>query len=309
LLDISKLESGAIKPDITDFRVAALFDELRAEFASLARSKGLQFTVEASAESVHSDPSLVGQILRNLVANAIKYTEKGSVWLVCRPDSDRVRVEVRDSGVGIPAEQMRFIYDEFYQVGVGANTSRDGYGLGLSIVQRLVRLLDLRIDVQSKVGVGSTFSLELPLGAATAATSTPRTRPSAPAARSGVQHHVLLVEDDPGVRNATRLFLKAEGYRVTATASLSEATRCAAEAPDIDIIVSDFHLGGGGTGTDVIASVRKILNRATAAVLITGDTSTAMREVGRDAQLRITSKPINADEMLALMKDLLASPA
>jgi PAS domain S-box-containing protein len=306
LLDISKLESGAIEPDITDFRVAALFEELRGEFASLARSKGLQFSVEASADSVHSDPSLVGQILRNLVANAIKYTNSGSVVLVCRRDADVVHVDVRDSGIGIPPEQLHYIYDEFYQVGVGANTSRDGYGLGLSIVQRLVKLLGLRINVDSRVGVGSTFSLALPLGAAATAAA-PRARATAPTSRPGVQQHVLLVEDDPGVRNATRVFLKGEGYRVTATASLNEAMRCASETRDIDIIVSDYHLGGGGTGTEVIASVRNILNRATAAVLVTGDTSSAMRELGRDAQLRITSKPINADEMLALIKELLAA--
>jgi CheY-like chemotaxis protein len=107
------------------------------------------------------------------------------------------------------------------------------------------------------------------------------------------------------VRNATRVFLKGEGFRVTATASLNEAIQRAAESRDIDIIVSDFHLGGGATGTEVIASVRKILDRPIAAVLVTGDTSTAVRELGRDTHLRITSKPINADEMLALIKELL----
>ncbi|HVY79572.1 MAG TPA: hybrid sensor histidine kinase/response regulator, partial [Steroidobacteraceae bacterium] len=309
LLDISKLESGAIKPDITDFQVASLLDELRGEFASLAHSKGLQFTIEASADSVHSDPSLVGQILRNLVANAIKYTHRGSVWVVCRRDADAVRIDVRDSGIGIPAEQLRYIYDEFYQVGVAPNTSRDGYGLGLSIVQRLVRLLGLRIDVQSEVGIGSTFSLILPVGAAAGAPSATRARAPAAPSRSGVQRHVLLVEDDPGVRNATRVFLKGEGYRVTATASLKEAVRCADETRDIDIIVSDYHLDSEGTGADVIASVRRVLNRAIAAVLITGDTSSAIREFGRDARLRITSKPLNADEMLALIRELLGASA
>jgi len=304
LLDISKLESGAVKPDVTDFRVAALFDELRGEFASLARSKGLHFTVEAAAESVHSDPSLVGQILRNLVANAIKYTRSGSVWLCCHRDSNAVRIEVRDSGIGIPRDQLNLIYDEFYQVGMSANTSRDGYGLGLSIVHRLVKLLGLRIDVQSEVGVGSTFALSLPVADAVSETTWARPAP-APLTRANVQRHVLLVEDDTGVRNATRVFLKGEGFRVTAAASLSEAILRASETRDIDIIVSDFHLGGDETGTDVIASVRKILNRATAAVLVTGDTSSAVRELGRDAQLRITSKPINADEMLALIKELL----
>jgi PAS domain S-box-containing protein len=309
LLDISKLESGVVKPDVTDFRVAALFDELRGEFASLARSKGLRLTVEASADSVHSDPSLVGQILRNLVANAIKYTRTGTVWLCCHRDSDWVRIEVRDSGIGIPRDQLNLIYDEFYQVGISANTSRDGYGLGLSIVHRLVKLLGLRIDVQSEVGVGSTFVLSLPAGAGVMEANRVRPSASTPAPRTGVQQHVLLVEDDPGVRNATRVFLKGEGYRVTVAASLAEATQRATETPDIDIVVSDYHLGGDETGTDVIASVRKVLQRETAAVLVTGDTSSAVREVGRDAQLRITSKPINADEMLSLIKELLTPAA
>jgi len=306
LLDISKLESGAVKPDVTDFHVAGLFEELRAEFAGLARSKGLHFTVEASPDSVHSDPSLVGQILRNLIANAIKYTHNGSVWLGCRRDSDAVRIDVRDSGIGIPKEQLNHIYDEFYQVGIATNSSRDGYGLGLSIVQRIVRLLDLRIDVQSQVGVGSTFSLILPVGAAAPGAVAPRPRQLPASPSPGIRQHVLLVEDDPGVRNATRIFLKGEGYRVTATASLAEAVQHVTESKDIDVIVSDYHLGGGATGTDVIAAIREIIGAATKAVLVTGDTSSVVRELRRDANLRITSKPINADEMLALIRELLA---
>ena len=240
-----------------------LLNELRAEFAGLARSKGLQFTIEASPESVHSDPSLVGQILRNLIANAIKYTNNGSVWLGCRRDADSIRIEVRDSGIGIPHEQLKFIYDEFYQVGIATNSSRDGYGLGLSIVQRLVKLLGLRIEVQSEVGIGSTFILQLPLGASVPVPAGQRARDTPVPAQPGVQKHVLLVEDDPGVRNATRIFLKGEGFRVTATASVAEAVQRATESRDIDIIVSDFHLGGGQTGTEAIASVRRILGEAT----------------------------------------------
>jgi CheY-like chemotaxis protein len=218
-----------------------------------------------------------------------------------------VRIDVRDSGIGIPEEQLRFIYDEFFQVGVATHSSRDGYGLGLSIVQRLVKLLGLRIEVHSQVGVGSTFSLALPRGAAAPASLAPRERPEAAVVAGGVQQHVLLVEDDPGVRNATRIFLKGEGYRVTATASLDEAVQRASESRDIDVIVSDFHLGDGQTGTEVIASIRNLLGQTTKAVLVTGDTSSAVGELRRDAQLRITSKPINADEMLALIRELLAS--
>jgi PAS domain S-box-containing protein len=306
LLDISKLESGAVKPDVTDFHVASLLDELRAEFAGLARSKGLRFAVEVSPDSVHSDPSLVGQILRNLVANAIKYTTQGSVWLICRRESGTVKIEVRDSGIGIPQEQLGFIYDEFYQVGIATNSSRDGYGLGLSIVQRLVKLLNLGIEVQSQVGVGSTFSLALPLGSAKPSASPQRSRQLTPA-RTGAQKHILLVEDDPGVRKATRVFLKGEGYRVTAAASLAQAIEHVSASRDVDLIVSDYHLGDGSTGSDVIASIRRLLGRTTRAVLVTGDTSSVVRELRCDEHLRITSKPINADELLALIRELLAS--
>jgi two-component system, sensor histidine kinase len=118
--------------------VAALFEEMRNEFASLAASKGLELRIETGVPSAHSDPSLIGQILRNLVSNAIKYTHRGRVVLRSVPAPTGVRLEVADTGIGIPADHLPYIYDEFYQVGVASNTSREGYGLGLSIVHRLV---------------------------------------------------------------------------------------------------------------------------------------------------------------------------
>ena len=162
LLDISKLESGAVRPEPTDFTVAAIFEELRLEFASIAANKGLKLEVESCNDAVYSDPSLVEQILRNLVSNAVKYTREGWVRLRCLHEAPLVRIEVLDTGVGIPADQLPYIYDEFYQVGVPTNASRDGYGLGLSIVQRLVKLLTLKLEVRSEVGKGSAFSLALP---------------------------------------------------------------------------------------------------------------------------------------------------
>ena len=130
LLDISKLESGAIKPEPTDFTVAALFEELRSDFASVAANKGLNLRIEPCTGCVHSDPSLVEQILPNLVSNAIKYTRQGWIQLRCLHEAALIRIEVLDTGIGIPSNQLAYIYDEFYQVGVATNTSRDGYGLG-----------------------------------------------------------------------------------------------------------------------------------------------------------------------------------
>jgi len=306
LLDISKLESGAIKPEPSDFTVASIFEELRAEFAAIAANKGLRLEVEACADGVHSDRSLVEQILRNLVSNAIKYTREGWVRLRCMHEAGLVRVEVLDSGVGISPEQIPYIYDEFYQIGVPANSSRDGYGLGLSIVLRLVKLLTLELDVQSEIGKGSAFSLLLPSSQQqTLPAASNARRPAAPTGSQIGKVHVLLVEDDDAVRGATRMLLKVEGYNVTAVDSVREALGHAHKT--IDLVVTDYHLRDGETGLELIKALRERYGVSPKAVLMTGDTSSAVKSVPRDPRLRVASKPIDADELLALIRALLAA--
>ncbi len=306
LLDISKLESGAVKPDPTDFTVGVLFEELRQEFAGLANNKGLTLRVMACEDSVHSDPSLVGQILRNLIANAIKYTRAGWVALRCEHEPACVRIEVLDTGIGIPAEQLRYIYDEFYQVGVPPNTTREGYGLGLSIVQRLVALLEVKLEVQSEVGKGSMFALTLPASQGAARPSA-RIEPEPPASQRQAHDRVLLVEDDPAVLGATRMLLKSDGYEVIAAATMREALQRVREDVRIDLLVTDYHLGDGETGTEVIAALRAELGRGLKAVLMTGDTSSAIKELPRDPLVRVVSKPVNADDLLAMLRALMES--
>jgi two-component system, sensor histidine kinase len=305
LLDISKLESGAIRPEITDFTVQALFEELRTEFAALAANKGLRLEVEPCAAAIRSDPTLIGQVLRNLVSNAIKYTREGFVRLRCAQEQAFVRLEVLDTGIGIPRNRLPCICDEFYQVDVPSNTARDGYGLGLSIVQRIARLLDLRLDVESEVGRGSTFALSVPASNVVAAQVTGGpTRAAATSGSVASSPHVLLVEDDEPVRSATRLLLQVAGYRVSVAGSVAEALTRVREQPDVDLLVSDYHLGGAETGTQAIAAVREVVGARLRAVLVTGDTSSAVRERAFDFGTRIASKPINADEFLALLEDL-----
>ncbi len=306
LLDISKLESGAVKPDPADFAVSALFEEMRQEFSGFASSKGLTLRVVQCEECAHSDRTLVEQILKNLLSNAIKYTPVG--WVSLRsshPDPDTVRIEVHDTGVGIAHDQLHLIYDEFYQVGVPTNSSRDGYGLGLSIVQRLVRLLGADLKVTSEPGKGSTFTLTLPAGRGVAPEVVTRPRP-APDVREG-KIHVLLVEDDASVRNATRLLLKSEGYVVTAAATLAEAIEQASAMPKLDLLLTDYHLPHSETGMQVIAALRERVGPALRAVLITGDTSSAVHELRIDPNVRIASKPIKAEELIDLLKALLDS--
>jgi PAS domain S-box-containing protein len=305
LLDISKLESGAIHPDPTDFVVAQLFEELRSEFSSLAAGKGLELRVEAQSLCAHSDPSLVGQILRNLVSNAIKYTRTGWVELraIARP-STAVRVEVADTGVGIPHDQLDYIYEEFYQVGVASNTTHEGYGLGLAIVKRLVTLLGLKIEVVSEVGHGSVFAFELPAGVSPTA-SAPGITARAALTPASASQSILLVEDDPGVRNATSMLLKVEGYRVLSAGSLDEAMHKARDNPGIDLLVTDYHLADGHTGLDVIAAIRGILGEGMKVIMVTGDTSSAVRELAADPRMRLASKPVQPDELLHSVRELI----
>jgi PAS domain S-box-containing protein len=308
LLDISKLESGAIRPEVVDFRIDTLFEGLRSEFASIAANKGVELQVSACEECVHSDPALVEQIMKNLLSNAIKYTPTGGrVLLRARRENGAMRLDVLDTGVGIAADQVAYIYDEFYQVGVPTNSSREGYGLGLSIVQRLVRLLNLRLEVTSEVGKGSVFSLLVPLGRAQDVTAHPAAAAGAAPESGSVRHRVLLVEDDPGVRDATRMLLSVQGYRVRAVASLAEALRSAQEEGAPDLLITDYHLRDGEFGTEVIAALRENLRSEVKAVLVTGDTSTVVKHMRDDPRLGITRKPINAEQLLQVINELLTA--
>jgi PAS domain S-box-containing protein len=305
LLDISKLESGAIKPDITDFTVAVLLEEMRNEFAAIAQSKGLELRIEVAQLSVHSDASLVGQILRNLVSNAIKYTQKGWVALRCVPGQATLRIEIADTGIGIAADKLPAIYDEFYQISGSRGTSHDGYGLGLSIVRRLVELLGLKLDVRSEFGRGSVFTVELPLSSSRVELTAAPAGSRIAAPRRKQAPRILLVEDDPGVRDATRMLLTVEGYQVITAGSLAEAVDKARNSPEIHLLITDYHLGRSDTGVQVIGEVREIAGAALGVILITGDTSSMIREMRLDDRLRIASKPIDADELLRLIDGLL----
>jgi two-component system, sensor histidine kinase len=309
LLDISKLESGAVRPYPADFALAALFEEMRAEFNGVAASKGLELRIARPVNYVHSDRALVGQILRNLISNALKYTASGAVELRCAVTDTALRIEVRDTGIGIPSDQLTHIFDEFYQVPRGSNASREGYGLGLSIVQRLVDLLGLKITVHSEPGAGSVFALELPrgsTGAADGARAAPTPGPAA-AAASGASPVVLLVDDDAGVLKATSLLLKVEGYRVIAASSAAEALQSARDNPTLDLLITDYHLGRDQTGRQVIEAVRAAVGHRVKAILVTGDTSSTVRDQHADDAVHLVSKPIDAEQLLALLRALLAA--
>ncbi len=304
LLDVSKLESGAVRPQPTDMDIGPLFAELEQEFSPLASSKHLTLRITHDGERVHCDAALLGQILRNLLSNALKYTSAGRVSLTCARDGAAMRIEVCDTGIGIDPQQLPHIYDEFYQIERTDGARREGYGLGLSIVRRLVDLLGIDLEAHSSPGHGTVFTLTLPPGERSAPSRPPSLTPPQ-SVHAEQRRCILLVEDDAAVRNATELLLRVEGYTVRPAGSLGEALECIAGGASIDLVITDYHLGAGETGTEVIARVRARLGEALPAVLITGDTSSAVRAL-ESPRLRLARKPIQADELLELLATLLA---
>ena len=308
LLDISKLEAGAIHPEPKTVSVPRLLATLEQEFRGIATSKGLELRVAPCDAYVYTDPGLLAQILRNLTSNAIKYTAAGSVCLRVVADPTWVDIEVVDTGIGIAADQLQMIGEEFYQIGVPSNSTREGYGLGLSIVQRLIKLLAIDLQVRSELGKGSVFSVRLRHTVAAPALERAQVRPADVAQAAAINASILLVEDDLDVRNATRMLLKAEGYEVTTAGSLAEALQRVGESRRTDLLVTDFHLPAGETGVQVIARLREELGPELKAILITGDTSSAVKEFAHDPNLRIVSKPVQAEAFLEILRNLVTIP-
>jgi two-component system CheB/CheR fusion protein len=263
--------------------------------------------IETCSNVVRSDPSLIGQILRNLLSNAVKYTRHGQVLLRCVAESAVCRIDVVDTGIGIPADQLAYIYDEFFQVGVSPGEPRDGYGLGLSIVSRLVKLLGLTLSVESEPGRGTRFCLKVPAGTAHLNAGGGSARLESTRSDRRAQCRILLVEDDAGVRDATRMLLKAEGYEISLASSYLEAMEQASTGAPIDLLITDYHLSGGETGVEVFEALRLRHDGDLKAILVTGDTSSVVQEVASRGQLRVVSKPVKAEQLLMLINELSAS--
>jgi len=301
LLDISKLDSGSIRPSLQHVHLGEIVDQMRVEFNGLAEKKGLALDIVSCPQFVYTDPTLLGQILRNLLSNAVRYTPAGSVTLSSTADGNQLIIEVRDTGIGIAESSLERIFEEFYQVDVSPNSIREGHGLGLSIVQRTAAILGHELGVTSMLGSGSSFKIAVPLGQPIE--KPPPDDELAMENVPGRATHVLLIDDDPGVLNATRLLLEVEGYRVTVGRSVADARTAATLHTDIQLLISDYHLSEGESGRDVIDILRAALPWVDV-ILITGDTSSGLRHVSPSDRICVLSKPIKADALLLTMKRL-----
>jgi two-component system CheB/CheR fusion protein len=306
LLDINQLEAGVVRPEVVDFPIDRLLDELKSDFAYHAAEKGLGWRVVTSRLTVRSDPRLLEQMLRNLLSNAVKYTNKGKILLGCRRRGERLRIEVLDTGIGIPTKEVRRIFEEFHQLDNPARESSRGLGLGLSIVQRLGELLDHPIHVSSLPGSGSLFSVDVPLGDQSAV-SPQFTREQEKDDDAPLCGAVLVIEDDPAVREMIKLLLDGEGYRTSVAVDGAEALELAAqEAIRPDLVIADYNLPGDVNGLEVIAGLQKQLQHEIPAIVLTGDISTnTLREIARHGCIHL-NKPVKALQLTRLIQHLLS---
>jgi protein-histidine pros-kinase len=296
LLDISRLDAGAVAPDLEEFPIRRLIDRLSDEFARQAQHKGLSFSSSSTDDFVKSDPNLLAEVIQNLVSNAIRYTDKGEVELRCVEKDGLCRVEVIDTGIGIEADQLEAIFGEFHQCNA-PGASKEGFGLGLAIVKRLGDLLGLRIEVDSDVGKGSCFSVSIPTVASFV--EEPEDDVSQAAGLDTAAGLVILIEDDVNVANAWGLLLEAEGYRVATAASAPEARALIQhldESPKL--LISDFHLLDGSTGVEAVSSIREFFAQNIPAFIVSGDTSKVVKDSRLLDNCTLMSKPIDTNRLL-----------
>lgn len=294
LLDLSKLDAGVVKPNISDFPLAEVLATLESIHAPEAQLKGLRLRGVTTRLIGRTDPILFKRLLGNLIENAVRYTEAGGVRIGCRRRQGRTWVEVWDSGVGIAADKIDEIFEEFKQLDDARNR---GSGLGLAIVAKTAALLGLEIRVRSWPGQGSLFAVECPRGRQQdAVTPTPRES-------VGRSLYVALIEDNAMVRAALIQGLQSAGHQVIAAAS-GDALRAQLGKLSPDIVVSDYRLAQGETGFDAIAKVRTALGRDLPAILITGDTDPKLMRSMADRGIIVLHKPVDMETLTAYLEDL-----
>ncbi len=299
LLEISRLDAGAMRPELVSFRVDDLLRQIEVEFAPLAKEKGLDLTFAPCSLSVRSDRRLLRRLLQNLVSNAVKYTPKGRVLVGCRRSQHALRIEVHDTGLGIPTSKRRVIFQEFQRLDEGAKVAR-GLGLGLSIVERIARVLGHRLDVRSVSGRGSRFSFEVPLTDAAPASQPQHDAVSIDRSQlAGIA--VLCIDNEPAILDGMVTLLGGWGCRVLKAADLPGAIAAVAEAQlSPNGLLVDYHLDKAN-GIDAIADLRRRFGADLPAILITADRSPRVRNEARAAEVQILNKPLKPAALRALM--------
>jgi signal transduction histidine kinase len=302
LLDICRLDVGTIEPELISFPVADLLKGVVTEHQPMAAEKGLELRYVPCSATVRSDWRYLRRIIQNLLSNALRYTDKGRVLLGCRPVEGGIRIEVWDTGRGIPADKLDDIFEEFRQLRTGGASRHVGLGLGLAIVKRAATMLGLPVGVRSTPGKGSVFWVTVPLGEAPAITA-PATVP-ADIPLDG--RRILVIDNEISILAGMEALL--QGWRAVAylAASEDEAVELLAEVPEPpELIVADYHLDDGATGLEAIDRVEQALGCKLPAIVVTADRSEETRDRIAARGCRAMSKPVNPAELSALLSQLL----
>ncbi len=300
LLDISRLEAGLFSPKTRIISLQEIFDALKRELRPLAEDKGIALDFVATRLNILSDPNMLGRILRNIVTNAIRYTERGAVLVGCRrKGGGRIAIAICDTGPGIAPEFHQAIFREFYQVGNPERDRRKGLGLGLAIVDGLCRVLGHPLELKSRVGHGSTFLVHVPI----AVGEVPRLEDMEEARSTGLHGYaVLLVDDEPAIRQAMTEVLGGWGCQVLAVESAQEAlSRLATTAFSPDAIIADYRLREERSGTEAINEIRHALGRPVPAAILTGDTAPERLREANASGFQLLHKPIQPARLRALL--------
>ena len=303
LLDVSRLDAGAVEVRKQPVSLQSELTSLYNAFSGPANAKGLDFKVRLPASlSVDTDPMLLHQILSNLAANAVRYTECGRILIACRRRMGEVEIQVWDTGIGIAQDQLEKIFEEFYQVGNIARHQALGLGLGLAIVQRSARLLGTQLKVNSTLGKGSVFSFTLPRVVVTAALRQDEPAQLPSGRRRGAT--VLVIDDDPEVLEAVQILLSNWGHVVLAADTLEAAVEAVGgRIQKIDLILSDYRLADNVTGADAIRAVLACIGRSIPAAIITGDTSAERIREASASGFRLLHKPLDPQALNELLKE------
>jgi PAS domain S-box-containing protein len=306
LVDINRLEEGAIRPEIRDFQLEEILPRLRSEIGYAASSKGLWLDVEGSSLAVRSDPMLLPVILRNLLGNAIKYTQEGGVRVRVRAAAELVYIDIIDSGPGIPVAHRERLFEAFYQVDNPDRDQQRGVGLGLSIVQTISRLLGHPVTIDSNVGKGSTFSVQLPRGQLAALPAARPPQPAEKAARAPGTATILHIEDDPGVAHSMRMLLRLEGYAVVNASSRLEAiAQVRDKGLKPELILCDYNLPMGETGDEIVAEIAAFLGSRPPTIMLTGDIAERHMAKAKLVAELILPKPVDVNIVLREIASLI----
>jgi CheY-like chemotaxis protein len=304
LLDLSRLEAGSVQPAIQVLSLDRVLRNTQDLLEPIAAARALALRVRLNGLWGESDQVLLQRMVLNLGQNALRYTQKGSVLIACRPcDGGRsVRIEVWDSGIGIAPEHHEEIFKEFYQVGNTARDRRQGLGLGLSIVRRSADLLGHRIELKSLPGRGARFSITLPR--ADEPDVAPVVVPLVAVEQDIAGMHVLVVEDDPMAMRAVVSLLESWGCDVSSASSADEAFQLVSEGALPDVVLSDYRLEGNLNGLQTIEMLRARSSLPLAACLMSGDTDAELMQSASLHGLTLLHKPVRPAKLRSLLRSL-----